>query len=321
MCRFLAYRGKPVLMEELLYQPKNSLIRQSVAAHESEEPLNGDGFGLGWYANRIAPEPGLFVSVRPAWNDRNLRYLSQKLQSDCIFAHVRAASLGEVSEANCHPFHHKNFLFMHNGGLEGFHHIKRFVRRDLSDDIYDWIRGQTDSEHLFALFLERMKSRPAKYHAEDMADALEEAVHFIRELKDRHKVLEDDYINVAVTDGKRIVALRYVSNPNEKASTLYYAHGAKYECKNGVARMTEADESEHAVLIVSEKLTTDRKQWNEIPQNHFLIVDASLEIRERPFREAEVDRRAAAAAGKSKKRVKSSRTRASGFRPQVLRDK
>lgn len=283
MCRFLAYRGKPVLMDELLYQPKNSLIRQSVAAHESEEPLNGDGFGVGWYAPDLGTEPGLFVSVRPAWNDRNLRYLAQKIQSNCIFAHVRAASLGEVSEANCHPFHFNNYLFMHNGGIEGFHHVKRYLRRLLSDEIYDWIRGQTDSEHLFALFLERMKARPGARSADDMAEALEEAVRTIHDVKKRHKVLEDDFINVAISDGRRIVALRYVSNPREKASTLYYAHGAKYECQDGIAKMTPAQAHEQAVLIVSEKLTSDKRQWQEIPQNHLLIVDDDLNVRTRPF--------------------------------------
>jgi predicted glutamine amidotransferase len=260
-------------MDELLYQPRNSLIRQSVAAHESEEPLNGDGFGVGWYSHHLGTDPGLFVSVRPAWNDRNLRYLSQKIQSSCIFAHVRAASLGEVSEANCHPFHYKNYLFMHNGGIEGFHYIKRYLRRGLSDEIYDWIRGQTDSEHLFALFLENMRGLGAKMGeealgAEAMAEALEASVRTVREIKDQHEIAEDDYVNVAVSDGKRIVALRYASNPKERAPTLYYAHGAKYECRDGVAKMTPAHASEHAVLIVSEKLTTDRKQWKEIPENH-----------------------------------------------------
>lgn len=124
MCRFIAYRGKPILLDDVLHKPKNSLIRQSAQAHEAEEPLNGDGFGLGWYMPELDREPGLFVSVRPAWNDRNLRYLCQKINTPCFFAHVRAASAGEVSEANCHPFHYRDFLFMHNGGIGGFNKIK-----------------------------------------------------------------------------------------------------------------------------------------------------------------------------------------------------
>ena len=39
--------GSPIIIDKLLYQPKNSLINQSVNAKEIEEPLNGDGFGIG----------------------------------------------------------------------------------------------------------------------------------------------------------------------------------------------------------------------------------------------------------------------------------
>ncbi|GAB4015149.1 MAG: hypothetical protein Fur0010_13880 [Bdellovibrio sp.] len=78
MCRFLTYSGRPVLMHDLLYEPKNSLIKQSIKANEAVEPLNGDGFGIGWYNNELDETPGLYTSTRPAWNDRNLGSLAKK---------------------------------------------------------------------------------------------------------------------------------------------------------------------------------------------------------------------------------------------------
>jgi len=104
MCRFLVYMGTPVIMERLLYEPNNSLIRQSYQAHEREEPLNGDGFGVGWYNKEITTDPAVFTDINPAWSNRNLRSISPSIESGCIFAHVRAASKGEVARANCHPF-------------------------------------------------------------------------------------------------------------------------------------------------------------------------------------------------------------------------
>ncbi|MGH7601638.1 MAG: class II glutamine amidotransferase, partial [bacterium] len=74
MCRFLAYLGKPIVLDKLLYQPKNSLVHQSYHAQERKEPLNGDGFGVGFYVPEIDPAPALFVSTTPAWSNRNLRY-------------------------------------------------------------------------------------------------------------------------------------------------------------------------------------------------------------------------------------------------------
>lgn len=286
MCRFLAYKGQPILMDELIYKPKNSLIRQSAKAHESEEPLNGDGFGIGWYNKKLDAEPGLFVSVRPAWNDRNLRSIARKIVSPCIFAHVRAASMGDVSESNCHPFHFKQYMFMHNGGIGGFSHIKRYVRRLLSDEIYEWLRGQTDSEHLFALFLENMKAqKKSKVTSELMAKVLEKTIVQIEKIKKTKKIKGTSYINVAISDGEHIVALRYCSSKREKAPTLYYSAGGKYVCHNGVCYLeTSKSKDDHAVLIVSEKLTNKSEDWSQIPQNHMLIVKHDLSVELRPVK-------------------------------------
>jgi glutamine amidotransferase len=129
MCRFICYRGPEILLTDLLYRPANSLIRQSFHAKERTEPLNGDGFGIGWYAPQISSTPSVFTSVTPAWNNQNLRRLSEHVKSDCFFAHVRAASPGmRVSEANCHPFQYGRFLWMHNGIIRDFSRIKRRLR-------------------------------------------------------------------------------------------------------------------------------------------------------------------------------------------------
>src|SRR6266545_8142109 len=81
MCRFLCYRGPEILLSDLLYRPTNSLIRQSFHAKERTEPLNGDGFGVGWYAPQISSTPCIFASVTPAWSNQNLRRLSEHVKS------------------------------------------------------------------------------------------------------------------------------------------------------------------------------------------------------------------------------------------------
>ena len=57
MCRWLAYSGAPVLLEDLLYKPKNSLVVQSLHSQLGAETTNGDGFGVGWYGDRGAENP------------------------------------------------------------------------------------------------------------------------------------------------------------------------------------------------------------------------------------------------------------------------
>lgn len=99
----MAYKGTSIIIDKLLYQPKNSLVNQSINAKEIEEPLNGDGFGVGWYVPELNHEPITFVSTNPAGSNRNLRNLAPKIKTDCMIALVRAASVGDVSESNCHP--------------------------------------------------------------------------------------------------------------------------------------------------------------------------------------------------------------------------
>ncbi|WP_191907102.1 class II glutamine amidotransferase [Adhaeribacter soli] len=244
-----------------------------------EEPLNGDGFGVGWYTPEANDMPGRFLSVRPAWNDRNLQYIAPKITSDCMFAHVRAATDSPVNELNCHPFHYGQYLFMHNGDIEGFQKIKREMVRHLPDNIYANIEGLTDSEHLFALFLHQLEKQRAKQLPIKIANALEDAIVEVEQIKARLKVKEPSYINACVTNGDIIVAVRYVSDLSLPASTLYYSEGAVYSCEKGICRMKKSkNNKDNAVLIVSEKLSNKRSDWHEIPVNHIVTVDKNLEV-------------------------------------------
>ena len=79
MCRWLAYSGSPILLEELLYKPAHSLIDQSMHSRLGVDTTNGDGFGVGWYG--ASATPALFRAVGPAWSDRNLRELAGHVSS------------------------------------------------------------------------------------------------------------------------------------------------------------------------------------------------------------------------------------------------
>lgn len=283
MCRLMAYRGTSIVIDNLLYQPKNSLINQSINARELEEPLNGDGFGIGWYVPDVSPEPVTFVSVNPAWSNRNLRNLAPKIRTECMIAHVRAASVGEVSESNCHPFLYKNLLMAHNGGIEEFQKVKRKIREPLSDELYNWIKGQTDSEHIFAYLLNELFKNHAKVTPDAVADSFDRTFAYVRKLIQDYNIKDPAYLNMAMTDGKFVVATRYVSDPKEEALTMYHSEGSRYVVEDGVTRMEAPEDDDQAVLVVSEKLT-DGKEWTLIPQNHLVMVEENLNVRVRPIK-------------------------------------
>ncbi|MGC1240581.1 MAG: class II glutamine amidotransferase [Chryseosolibacter sp.] len=284
MCRLLAYLGTPVIVDKLLYQPKNSLVNQSVNAKEIEEPLNGDGFGIGWYVPDLHEEPVTFVSVNPAWSNRNLRNLAPKIQTECFIAHVRAASVGEVSESNCHPFQYRNLLMMHNGGVENFARIKRRIREPLTDELYNWIKGQTDSEHLFAFLLNHLFSgHEVTITPETVMEAFEKTFTDLKQLMSEHQIQEPAYLNMLVTNGSFFVATRYTTDPGEEPLTLYHSEGGRYVVEDGISFMRAPEDDDQAVLVVSEKLT-EEKHWTPIPPNHFVVVDSSLNVRVRAIK-------------------------------------
>jgi predicted glutamine amidotransferase len=192
MCRWLAYSGSPVLLEDLLLRPKHSLIDQSLHSRMGAETTNGDGFGIGWYG--VGDTPGLFHSTEPAWNDRNLTELARHLVSPLVFAHVRASSGGAVQQTNCHPFRFGNWLWMHNGLIREFSTVKRDLAFAVDPSLYPHIEGSTDSELFFHLAL--------TFGLEDDAHAaVERAVGFIERTGRRHGVEHPIQMTVATTDG------------------------------------------------------------------------------------------------------------------------
>lgn len=276
MCRFIAYTGAPLLLADLLYRPANSLIMQSHHARERAEPLNGDGFGVGWYVPELDPSPCVQRSVSPAWSNRNLQNLAMKTRASCLFAHVRAASPGmAVTEANVHPFAYDRFMWMHNGFVAGFHQIKRRLRESLKDEFYDMIQGTTDSEHAFAVFLNTLRTPFGETDSGEMRRALVETIARLSEWTQGAGVTETSFYNFAVTDGRSTVVSRYASGVETKGASLHFSRGRRFEClPEGVCDMhsVRQDEKAAAVIIASERLTDDPTDWEDVPDNHTITV-------------------------------------------------
>lgn len=287
MCRFVAYLGPPVLLSSLTTEPANSIIHQSFHSHEREEPLNGDGFGLAWYVPEIRKEAALFRSVSPAWSNMNLLHLARVTRSGCIFAHVRAATPGlPVTETNTHPFVWGELAFMHNGELGCFQAIRRRLLDGLSEPAFDLIQGTTDSEHLFALVVERLlragrdpaRELPAEALGEALAGAVDDALELARQLG----VSEPSYLNLALTDGRRAAVCRFTDGELADSPSLYVHRDQLFTCEDGICRFFEPDDRGHAVLVASEPLTDDAG-WSAVEPNTLLLVGEDRAVTLRPM--------------------------------------
>lgn len=284
MCRFLVYKGREIFMSDLLLESEQSLIRQSYKAKEREEPLNGDGFGVGWYVPEVDPTPCVYTSIQPAWSNRNLFRLAEKIRSTCFFAHVRAASKGAyVSEFNCHPFQYEQFLWMHNGSIGEFPRIKRRLRDSLHDDFYNFIQGTTDSEHAFAVFLDQLEDRINDYSIHDLREAMLTTIGKIDAWQAEAGIEKPSSLNFVVSDGFSIVASRYVSDPQREPPTLYISTGERFEIHDGRYHMDPTNQHPNAVIIASEPLTAERSDWQPVPKNHLVLVSPELHIQHLPI--------------------------------------
>jgi glutamine amidotransferase len=262
MCRWLAYSGSPVPIEALLYGQKNSLIVQSLHSQMGAEETNGDGFGVGWYG---APEtPGVFHSMEPAWNDRNLRNLAGHISSGVVFAHIRASTGSPVQQTNCHPFRHGRWLWMHNGFVADFHRTKRDLVLAIDPELYPEIEGSTDSEVLFHLALTFGLE-------DDPPAAVARAIGLVESVGREHGVEHPFQGTIATTDGERIWAFRYSSD--RKSRSLFFSTNvltlrALYP-ENELLR----DLSDEARFVVSEPLGDELPgSWNEVPEGSYGVI-------------------------------------------------
>jgi glutamine amidotransferase len=270
MCRWMAYSGDPILVEDLLFRPKHSLIDQSLHSRLGATTTNGDGFGIGWYGD--GPVPALFKSVDPAWNDQNLREIASQVRTPLFFAHVRASTGTPVQRTNCHPFRHGRWLWMHNGALRGFHETKRELLGAVDSSLYADIEGSTDSEALFFLAL-------TFGLVDDPFAAVSRAVGFVEKVGRSHGVVDPVQMTVATTDGESVWVFRYSSEGKSRSLFFSTKVASLRELHPEVGVLHRL--SDEARFVVSEPLRDLPGAWNEVPESSAGVVRPGQdEIRE-----------------------------------------
>jgi glutamine amidotransferase len=262
MCRWLAYSGTPIRLEELLVKRDRSLIDQSLHARQGATTTNGDGFGVGWYEEG-QEAPRLYRSTHPAWNDRNLRELAAGISSPLFFSHIRASTGTAIQQTNTHPFRYGRWLWMHNGLIREFHQVRRELVLAVDDSLFDSIEGTTDSELMFFLALTFGLE-------DDPVAAVERTVGLVEETGRKHGNEHPIQMTVATTDGQTVWAFRYSSEGDSRS--LYYstrmdALKALYPESDELARL-----SDETRVVVSEPLGDLPGAWNEVPESHVGIV-------------------------------------------------
>ena len=266
MCRWNAYYGKPLVIDELLFRTRHGLIDQSLHSRMGAETTNGDGFGLGWYDALGSEDPGRFRSIEPAWNDANLRDLAGHLTSPLFLAHVRASIGSPVQQTNCHPFRHGRWLFVHNGFIDGFRQARRDLLLALSREQFDALEGSTDTEVLFRLALTLGAE-------DDPLAGLARAIGVVETVGRAQGIEHPMQGTYAMSDGRSLWAARY--STEHRSRTLYVSQDLDTlkRLHPDEARLAHLDETSR--VVVSEPISDLPGDWAEVPESTGLVIDAA----------------------------------------------
>ncbi len=257
MCRILGYLGPQISLDQLISEPEHSLLVQSYRPREMKSAiLNGDGFGLGWYDRETTTPPFIYRNLLPIWNDQNLSDLCRYVRSPTWLANLRSATDQMPAEiSNCQPFSHGQLLFVHNGLIENFYtSLYRPIREQLCDIAYRCIKGQTDSEHIFALLVHYLETQPGI----DLAEALAQTIEQIDKMAQKAAVHVS--ANIILSVGDRLVAIRF---DNQQTAPSFYL-------------LKDSKRFPSSIILASEPLFED--DWQPYPQSELISVGTDLKI-------------------------------------------
>jgi glutamine amidotransferase len=258
MCRLFGFRSNvPAKVHRSLVLEKNSLLFQS-REHK-------DGWGIASYANGSVPE--VAHGIGAAHCDPEFERVSSLLDSKTVLAHVRLASVGKVSPENAHPFVCHDWAFAHNGTVTGFANHQAAIEALLRPDFRARLRGETDSERCFYLFLTHLQSADGdSRNLASIARALAQTVKQVAQLSDSPE--KRSSLNFLVTDGLRMVAIR-------RNRTLFFSEGHKKDRQREPPR--DGDRPSQ-VVVASEELSGE-SHWHEISEETLIGIDADLTLR------------------------------------------
>ncbi len=108
------------------------------------------GWGIGFY------QGGEVLMRRRPLDDResiDMAKAASDVRTDLLLGHVRNATIGSLRTENTHPFRYRQWLFAMTGTLPSFDSIRERLVASVPEFLRSSIRGETDAEILFYVFL------------------------------------------------------------------------------------------------------------------------------------------------------------------------
>lgn len=242
------------------------------AAIAPPEDFRADAWGIGFYQ---AGE--VLHKKRPKLDDGPIDWesVARGVHSDAVLIHFRQATVGDFRADNTHPFRMRQWLFAHNGTIEGFHAIQARLLEALPDFLRRNIRGSTDSEHAFHVLLSFLHDSGQL----DFPDAEEKivlaAIRSTIALIDRHCAevgAPHPGLNFMLTDGRHLYAVR-------RGRPLYYAERKGLPSEETPTKGAGA--LRYVVLCSNGEESPDG--YEAMEESTILTIDRNLEVTVQPL--------------------------------------
>ena len=295
MCRFAAYLGEPVLLEDLLYEPDGALVRQAVDA-ELMSLLNLGGFGLAaWDAGLARTRRGRSPTGcrRSPTSTATCARSQRKLQGRPRWSRTCAASSTTASEAvgaaERAPVPVRGRELRARPERRPLRLRAHALRPASSTSIRaccGMIEGTTDTEWVYALVLSRLRTRSRRSDPRTRrAPSGRRSRSSAR--RARRGIATQSPVNLVLTDGSWMLATRYafdygwypggrlVLRARARARLHLAVVLARRAASAGATTAPSAWTPGRlsSAVVASEPLTKSTAGWVEAPEYSMLLLE------------------------------------------------
>ncbi|HOX46663.1 MAG TPA: class II glutamine amidotransferase [Myxococcota bacterium] len=257
MCRMLGVMcNDESLLACAVHAVRDSLQLKAEAGH--------DGVGMGYFQ---ADEP--LLKKRPAEKAKvDWDSLFQGVHATTALAHVRRGTVGGWHEANTHPFRFRRWLFAQLGHLPRVEANRAKVLSELPPFLARNVRGETDSEVAFHMFL-HLLFRDGTLN--DLTLAPERLAAYLRELGQ-------------AIDGQTAFAL--CATNGQIMATVHRGLAMHYSLREGIPECDlhpdDDPQQQHGRfkgVMLGAEMVDPGHQWREVPDGSLITVSRELELK------------------------------------------
>ncbi len=282
MCRIFAFRSRVDLkVQRSLVKAENALQLQS-----RKHP---HGWGISYYLTD-RPDPHVIKSMESAFDDDRFARVSSFLTSHAVLAHVRKATVGELSQRNTHPFSWKGWSFCHNGTIFGFEAIRPLLLGKVHPRFHDQIVGTTDSELFFFLVLSELEragypiDAPQGPLPEDLWQRFGELLAWVRDLSQETGADErESMMNFVLTNGTVLLALRFNGGLSFSTQKVRCADADVCPIKDKICFGPRPIGVPHTHLLLASDPTSPDDVWEPIPNRGLLVLHEDFRLTVKPL--------------------------------------